>query len=229
MKKIILVLTAIIGMSSLQAQEKPTPAISVIGEGVVKVVPDQVLIKVRVESEGTSAKEVKSKNDIAIDKVIKYARSMKIDEKDIRTEYVNLNKNYNYQTKEYKYVANQSMSILLRDLDKYAEFTEGLLNAGINRIDGVTFKSDDLEKYKTQARKEAVENAKEKAEEYASVLGQSIGKAIVISEGSVASNPRPMYEMSMAKTAVASDDSAETIAVGEMAIEAKINITFELK
>ena len=116
MKKIILLVTAFIGMNSLQAQEI-TPSIAVVGEGVVKVTPDQVLIKVRVESEGSSAQQVKSDNDKAIDKVLKYTKSMGVKEGDVKTEYVNLNKNYDYQTKEYKYVANQSISILLKDLN----------------------------------------------------------------------------------------------------------------
>ena len=229
MKKIILLVTAFIGMNSLQAQEI-TPSIAVVGEGVVKVTPDQVLIKVRVESEGSSAQQVKSDNDKAIDKVLKYTKSMGVKEGDVKTEYVNLNKNYDYQTKEYKYVANQSISILLKDLNKYSEFTEGLLNAGINRIDGVTFKSTEIETHNSKARMEAIKDAKKKAEEYASALGQSVGKALTISETGSVSAPQPIYRMEMMKSADSSGGGdMETIAVGEMVIEAKVNVTFHLK
>ncbi|MEH6705864.1 SIMPL domain-containing protein [Galbibacter orientalis] len=229
MKKIILLVTAFIGMNSLQAQEI-TPSIAVVGEGVVKVTPDQVLIKVRVESEGSSAQQVKSDNDKAIDKVLKYTKSMGVKEGDVKTEYVNLNKNYDYQTKEYKYVANQSISILLKDLNKYSEFTEGLLNAGINRIDGVTFKSTEIETHNSKARMEAIKDAKKKAEEYASALGQSVGKALTISETGSISAPQPIYRMEMMKSADSSGGGdMETIAVGEMVIEAKVNVTFHLK
>ncbi|EIJ40586.1 hypothetical protein JoomaDRAFT_3650 [Galbibacter orientalis DSM 19592] len=229
MKKIILLVTAFIGMNSLQAQEI-TPSIAVVGEGVVRVTPDQVLIKVRVESEGSSAQQVKSDNDKAIDKVLKYTKSMGVKEGDVKTEYVNLNKNYDYQTKEYKYVANQSISILLKDLNKYSEFTEGLLNAGINRIDGVTFKSTEIETHNSKARMEAIKDAKKKAEEYASALGQSVGKALTISETGSVSAPQPIYRMEMMKSADSSGGGdMETIAVGEMVIEAKVNVTFHLK
>lgn len=228
MKQFILLAIAFIGMNSMQAQEV-TPSVVVVGEGVVKVTPDQVLIKVRVESEGVSAQAVKSDNDKAIDKVLKYTKSMGVKEGDVKTEYVNLNKNYDYQTKEYKYVANQSISILLKDLNKYAEFTEGLLNAGINRIDGVTFKSTEIDAYNSKARIAAVKDAKKKAEEYASVLGQSVGKALVISETGSVSAPQPIYRMEMMKASDNSGGDMDTIAVGEMVIEAKVNITFELK
>ncbi|MCF8714452.1 SIMPL domain-containing protein [Joostella atrarenae] len=228
MKQFILLAIAFIGMNSVQAQEV-TPSVAVVGEGVVKVTPDQVLIKVRVESEGASAQAVKSDNDKAIDEVLKYTKSMGVKEGDVKTEYVNLNKNYDYQTKEYKYVANQSISILLKDLNKYAEFTEGLLNAGINRIDGVTFKSTEIDAYNSKARIAAVKDAKKKAEEYASVLGQSVGKALVISETGSVSAPQPIYRMEMMKASDNSGGDMDTIAVGEMVIEAKVNITFELK
>lgn len=229
MKKIILLVTALIGMNSLQAQEI-TPSVAVVGEGVVKVTPNQVLIKVRVESEGSSAQKVKSDNDKAIDKVLKYTKSMGVKEGDVKTEYINLNKNYDYQTKEYKYVANQSISILLKDLSKYSEFIEGLLNAGINRIDGVTFKSTEIEAHNSKARMEAIKDAKKKAEEYASVLGQSVGKALTISETGSVSTPQPIYRMEMMKAPDSSGGGdMETIAVGEMVIEAKVNVTFHLK
>lgn len=229
MKKAILVLTVLLGTMSLTAQEtSPDPYVSVNGEGIVKVIPDHVIIKVRVENEGKSAKEVKGLNDQAIDQVLKYAKSMDIDKKDINTEYINLNKNYDYNTKEYKYVANQSISILLKDLDKYTEFTQGLLNAGINRIDGVEFKSNEIEKHKTQARIEAVKDAKKRAEEYASALGMTVGKALYINEAGGVSTPQPVYRMEMAKAFSASSDM-ETIAVGEMAIKAQVSIRFELK
>jgi uncharacterized protein YggE len=215
---------------SLTAQETQTsPYISVSGEGIVKVVPDQVLIKVRVENKGKSAKEVKDLNDKAIDQVLKYAKSMGVEKKDINTEYINLNKNYDYQTKEYNYVANQSISILLKDLDKYTEFTQGLLNAGINRIDGVEFKSTSIEKHKTQARIASVKDAKKKADELASALGLTVGKAFYINEAGGVSAPQPVYRLEMAKASFSDSGNMETIAVGEMAIKANVSIRFELK
>jgi len=228
MKKAILVLTVLFTTMSLTAQET-SPYVSVNGEGIIKVVPDQVFIKVRVENQGKTAQEVKQLNDKAIDQVLKYAKSMDVNKKDINTEYINLNKNYDYQTKEYHYVANQSISILLKDLSTYTEFTQGLLNAGINRIDGVEFRSTEIEKYKTQARIAAVKDAKKKADEYASALAMSVGKALFINEAGGVSAPQPVYRMEMAKASFSDSSNMETIAVGEMAIKAEVSIRFELK
>jgi len=72
-------------------------------------------------------------------------------------------------------------------------------------------------------------NAKQKAEDYVSVLGQKVGKALLISDSSQAYYPQPMYKNSMmGGEAMVSGDSQETLAVGEIEIIATVNVTFIL-
>ena len=98
---------------SLTAQNTTVePLVNVIGKGVVKVTPDQVDIKVRVESEGKDAIAVKTENDASINAVIKFLRSQGLKEEDVQTEYINLNKNYDYNSKTYSYKANHSLHVL---------------------------------------------------------------------------------------------------------------------
>ncbi len=227
--KSILILFAALGTFATQAQQinNITPAVTVNGEGIVKVIPDEVVIKSRIEHSGDNPQEVKKQNDAVVDAVIKYLKSEGVPEKNIQTDYVNLNKNYNYNDKTYSYVANQAISIKLDDLKNYEKIMSGLLKVGLNRIDGVQFKSSEMDKYMSEARKKAVLNAKSKASEYASSLNQTIGKAISISEVQTSNFP-PMYRMNEMK---ASSDSLEqeTIAPGEMEISAKVTVAFELK
>jgi len=228
--KSILILFAALGTFAVQAQQinNITPAVTVNGEGIIKVIPDEVVIKSRIEHDGENAQEVKKQNDAVVDAVIKYLKSEGVPEKNIQTDYVNLNKNYNYNDKTYSYVANQAISIKLDNLKNYEKIMSGLLNAGLNRIDGVQFKSSEMEKYMTEARKKAVLNAKSKASEYASPLNQSIGKAISISEVQTNNFP-PMYRMNEMKMSSDSGEQQETLAPGEMEISAQVTVAFELK
>lgn len=227
--KSILLLFAALGTFAVQAQQinNITPAVTVNGEGIVKVIPDEVIIKSRIEHDGDNPQDVKKQNDAVVDAVIKYLKSEGVPEKNIQTDYMNLNKNYNYDNKTYSYVANQAISIKLDDLKNYEKIMSGLLKAGLNRIDGVQFKSSEMDKYMAEARKKAVLDAKAKASDYATSLNQSIGKAISISEVQTSNYP-PMYRMNEMK---ASSDSMEqeTIAPGEMEISAKVTVAFELK
>jgi len=210
------------------AQTNPQPTVNVTGEGIVRVVPDEVTVSVRVENEGKNAKEIKKENDRIVNNVLAFVKSMNIEDKYVSTEYIRLNKNYDYNTKTYNYSANQSLSIKLKDLSKYEALMNGLLDTGINRIDGISFSSSKSDSLEAEARKKAVANAKMKAEEYVSVLNQTIGKAVSISEYSSVNNPpQPIYKMAIME----SDSSAggqQTLAPGEMEIKIMVNISFLL-
>ena len=213
---------------SLTAQtQKTEPLVNVTGKGVVKVTPDQVDIKVRVESEGKDAVAVKNENDASINAVIKFLRSQGLKSEDVQTEYINLNKNYDYNSKTYSYKANQSLTVRLKDITQYEAILSGLLNSGINRIDGVQFKSSKATSLREDARVKAILDAKKRAETYATAIGQSIGKAVQISEAS-ASMPQP--QLRSANFAMESSDAGgETIAPGELSIIVRISASFELK
>lgn len=230
MKKSIFILFALFTLAT-QAQEiKPMPLINVAGEGKIKVTPDQVSISVSVESKGIKAAEVKKENDIKIDEVIKFIKKMKVDAKDFQTERVTLNDQYDYQKKKHNYIATQTIIILLKDLSKYDELMEGIVDAGINNINNVDFRSSKLESYKSEARKLAMKDAKVKAEDYISVLvGQKVGKAFTISDNTQAYYPRPVYGMAMMKNLEMDAAPRETLAVGEIEIIANVSVSFVLE
>ena len=71
MKKIILLLVLVAFASSF-AQESQNPAlVTVVGEGKLKIVPDQVAISIAIESKGTDTKTVKEQNDSKTAAVLK--------------------------------------------------------------------------------------------------------------------------------------------------------------
>lgn len=223
MKRYFLFLALFIAISSF-AQERQDPAVTVTGTGTVSIVPDKVIINSRIEHTGNSAAEVKKQNDKVVNEVIQYLKSQGIAAKDIQTEYIRLNKEVNYNTNETFYSANQAISILLRDLEKYEMVMSGLLNSGLNRIDGIEFQTSKKEELQAEARKKAVQNARRIAAEYAEALNQKIGPAISISELPT-DHYQPVYRMTEMKA-----DSAEqqTIAPGELEINVKVNVAFLL-
>lgn len=218
---------AVITGFGMQAQNDTNSGIHVTGEGIVKVAPDKVTIKSQIEHEGQSATSVKSQNDEVVNKVIKYLKSEGIAEKNINTNYINLNKRYNYNDKTYTYVANQAISITLEDISKYESIMKGLLENGLNGINGIEFESSEIEKHKAEARRKAVLNAKEKAEALAKPLGQTVGKAYKISEGS-SNNYQPVYGAMRIKGSADESSNQETMAPGEMEISIDVNVSFQL-
>lgn len=226
MKKLFLVLT-FFSLIPVFAQQSNRSLVNVTGEGVVKVVPDQVIIKGRIEHEGKSATDVKKQNDDAAAQVIKFLKSQGIKEEDFKTDFVNLNKQHDYNTKTDKYVANQGITIMLHEIKNYEKIMSGLFQNGMNRINGIEFKSSKMADFEKEARKLAVLDAQSKAQELAEPLGQSIGKAVSISE--MENNwVQPMYRMEMAEDVSAAKQTRESIAPGELEVKIRVNIGFEL-
>lgn len=223
MKKYMLLLAMFIGTATFAQDQQNT--VSVVGTGTVSIVPDKVLINSRIEHTGKSAIEVKKQNDKVVNDVIKYLKSQGIASKNIQTEYIRLNKEFNYNTKDTFYSANQAISIELQDLKKYETIMSGLLDTGLNRIDGIEFMTSKKEELQSEARKEAVLDAQMKAREYAAALGQNIGKALRISEIQT-DHYQPVYRVMEMK-----QDSAaqESIAPGEMEVKVKVNVDFLLQ
>ncbi|WP_366183699.1 SIMPL domain-containing protein [Flavobacterium ovatum] len=229
MKKIILVLTVFVMTMSYAQEIKLIPQINVSGEGKVKVVPDQALITATVETKGTMAKEVKKQNDQQVESVLKLIKKMNLNPADYKTQRVALNPQYDYEKKKHNYNATQTIEITLKDLSKYDELMEGLVENGINRIDNVSFQSSKMAQYESEARKLAIKEAKSKAEDYVSVVGQKIGRALTITDNSQGYSPQPVY--ARMKTMVISEDAStprETLAAGEIEITANVNVSFLL-
>jgi uncharacterized protein YggE len=230
MKKLVLFLTIMFMTMSYGQETKQIPQINVNGEGKIKVAPDQVCISATVETKGNNAKDVKKQNDEKMDAVLKFIKKMNIPTADFKTKQVALNPQYDYEKKKTSYNATQTVEIVLKDLSKYDELMEGLVQQGINRLDKVSFETSKLVQLQSDARKLAMKDAKVKAEDYVSVLGQKVGKAYVISDNSQIYHPQPMYAaMRMKESADTMGASNETLAIGEIEVTANVSVSFILE
>jgi len=230
MKKAVLILITLFVTMSQAQDQKQIPQVSVSGEGKIKVKPDQVEINFGVENLGKDAKEVKKLNDEKVDKVVKFIKKFGIASTDFQTTNVSLNRNYDYDKKKYNYQASQNICILLKDISKYDELMMGLVDNGINNIGNIQFKSSKIEEHKAEARKAAMRDAKKKAEDYVSVLGQKVGKALLITDNSVNYYPpQPMYKAAMMEMADGSGAQQETLAVGEIEVNSNVSVSFVLE
>ena len=228
MKKVLLIMILFSSVFSEAQELKLLPQISVSGDGKIKVIPDQVFISIAVETKGTNATEVKKLNDATIEKVLQFIKKFKIPKSDVQTKSISLNLQYDYEKKKRNYNATQTIEILLKNITQYDGLMEGLVDAGINRINSVEFKTSKLIEYQSEARKLAMKEAKSKAEDYVYVLGQKVGKAITITDNTQNFYPQPMYAM---KTMAMDQEAAprETLAIGEINITATVNVSFLLE
>ena len=211
-------------ISTMAIAQNQTPTVEVVGEGIVYATPDMVNISISIEKEGLDLKNLRQKNGEAVAQVLQLL-SKELPMENFQTSYVSLYKDDYNKLNKYRVV--QNINIKLEDISKYDNLMNAIFDAGVNRIDGISFGVKNKEKLLQEARVAAINDARKKALLYAVSLDQNIGKAIQIKEvNSHFNDIQPVERMS--KMSLGSTGSDNTLAVGKIAIEAQVNVAFEL-
>ena len=211
-------------ISTMAIAQNQTPTVEVVGEGIVYATPDMVNISISIEKEGFDLKNLRQKNGEAVAQVLQLL-SKELPMENFQTSYVSLYKDDYNKLNKYRVV--QNINIKLEDISKYDNLMNAIFDAGANRIDGISFGVKNKEKLLQEARVAAIDDARKKALLYAVSLDQNIGKAIKIKEvNSHFNDIQPVERMS--KMSLGSTGSDNTLAVGKIAIEAQVNVAFEL-
>ena len=213
-------------ISTMAIAQNQTPTVEVIGEGIVYATPDMVNISISIEKEGLDLKNLRQKNGEAVAQVLQLL-SKELPMENFQTSYVSLYKDDYNKLNKYRVV--QNINIKLEDISKYDNLMNAIFDAGVNRIDGISFGVKNKEKLLQEARIAAIDDARKKALLYAVSLDQNIGKAIKIKEvNSHFNDIQPVERMSKMSLGSPANGNDNTLAVGKIAIEAQVNVAFEL-
>ncbi len=213
-------------LSTMAIAQNQTPTVEVVGEGIVYATPDMVNISISIEKEGLDLKNLRQKNGEAVAQVLQLL-SKELPMENFQTSYVSLYKDDYNKLNKYRVV--QNINIKLEDISKYDNLMNAIFDAGVNRIDGISFGVKNKEKLLQEARVAAIDDARKKALLYAVSLDQNIGKAIQIKEiNSHFNDIQPVERMSKMSLGSPANGNDNTLAVGKIAIEAQVNVAFEL-
>ncbi len=207
--------------------DKPRRSITVTASGTVAVEPDQARLTSGVTAEGASAREALTANTAAMQKVVGELKSAGIDPKDIQTSSFRVEPRYTrpeegQAPKIDGYSVTNEVQVLVRDLEKVGDVLDRLVTAGANQSSGLSFEVSKAETALDEARKQAVANARRRAELYAAAAGAEVGEVLTITEGDAAPPPRPVFARAMKAEAVPIERGTETL-------EASVTITWALK
>lgn len=217
----------------LEARPQPQmpPSITVTGEGKVSASPDIAEMTFGVSTgRKQTAKAAIDSLTTSMNAVIDATKKAGIDAKDITTEYFSLNPEYDYTTSGQiprGFSASQSLRVKVRDLDKVGDVLTAVTNAGANQAGNVQFTIDDPEKATADARQEAIDKARARAQTIANQLGLRLGKVTSFSEGGNYSPPVYMYDRA-AMGAVANETKSLSLPAGEQDVQTTVTITYEL-
>lgn len=248
--KTITTFLIVIAICSIRAQQTQLfddrPKITVNGEAIVKVQPDQIIITFGIETWDADIMFAKQKNNEIMKKATVVIKELGIPEKDMQTDYLSIEPRYdnNYDKKNFiGYFVRNTFVVTMKEPGNVEDLVTKVLQAGVNYIHRINFQTTEFKKYREQARELALNAAKEKAEKMAGTLGQLIGDPIQISEGYGGSNwwyysswdgwgygrSNLMSQNVIQNVDNSTGEISETIALGKISIKANVNVTFELK
>ncbi|MFH0712453.1 MAG: SIMPL domain-containing protein [Candidatus Jorgensenbacteria bacterium] len=220
---------------------------SVSGEGKIVAVPDVAEFSFSVITQGgtdiaSSQKTNTEKTNAAID----FVKSKGVDAKDIKTASYNLEPRYQYYNclpnyledgsvrpcppaEIVGYTVTQTVLVKVRDFTKIGDILGGVVGAGANSVSQLSFTIDDEEKVQAEAREEAINVAKGKAESIAKAAGFSVGRLLSISESGV--YPRAYYAKEMAYGLGGGDTAAAvpSIEPGSQEVTVDVTLTYEIR
>jgi len=223
------------------------PSISVTGSGEVYAVPDVAMITFSIKEEGKTSKESTDKMAVKEAKALEFLKSKGIAEKDIKTLWFNTYPKYEYVkstnvcTPEWcppnsgnqeivGYEANETIQVKVRKTDIAGELISGIAGVGIGEVNGPEFSVDDPDALREEARKLAIEEAKEKAKVLGKDLDVRLVRIISYSEG----GDYPVYygmggDSEMRMNVKAESAPAPNISEGEQKIISNVTIVYEIR
>ena len=202
-----------------------TPLVTVSGEFIQKVVPDQLSFSFQINTTGKDLVQAQAKNSQLINEVLAYLKKEGVPERNIQTSYINIGVNYldgNQRLPEY--TAFQSVTVKLQDIEKFGKINNGLLERGVTGINGPELGYSKADELKEEVRIKALLEAQKKAKALAQALGQDIGPAFSIVDVRSQDHYQPMYRM-----AAMDAESSGGFSAGEISISHSVVASFMLR
>lgn len=220
---------AVVGPAAGQPVSAEGTLLSVSAHAEARRTPDIAQVSAGVTTQAADANASMRQNAEQMTKVIAAIRAAGISERDVQTSGINLNPQYRYVESQPPaitgYQASNTVNVTVRDLSRLGKILDSLVATGANQINGPTFDVDHKESAFDEARRGALDNARQRADMYAKALGLRVRRIVSIDETGGRSMPPPIRMMAMAKA-----DRAESTPVspGENVLDANIDVVFEL-
>jgi hypothetical protein len=240
----VLLILALSGWVENQPASQGARVITVTGNADVRVIPDEVILTLGVETWDKNMATAREQNDQIVARVLALAAQYGIAPEHVQTDYVGIEPRYRdgyYEERDFiGYFVHKTIVLTLRDLSKFEDLLAAALDAGVNYVHGIEFRTTELRTHRDEARALAIRAAQEKAEALAGELGQKVGEPITIQEiqsgwwsgynawwgsrwgGGVAQNV-----IQESGGAAALTDG--TLAPGQISVNAQVSVTFALQ
>lgn len=216
----------------LNSQVK-TQTFSVQGTGSVTGMPDQGDISFTVSKTATTLQETQKQANNSMNTIISDLQKVGIAKKDIQTSNYDSSPNYddNTGTTIINYTVSEDVDITIHNNSKANTVIDTVTKDNAEDISGpnLTFSDTKQQQLEDQARVQAIDNAKQKAQSLANAAGMHLGRVINVQE----TQPTPIYPfrppvLMNAKAAVGNEPNIPTqINPGQNTVTSTVTLTYQ--
>ena len=205
------------------------------GEGKVSAVPDVANLSLGITAQADTVAAAQTMATDAMNKVMNALTGNGVAKKDIKTQQFNITRLTRWDKDKQQdvflaYQVTNTVVAKVRDVSKAGVVIDAVAAAGgdLTRINSVSFAVDNPTPYQTEARQQAMADAKAKAEQMAKLAGVTLGKTTYITESSYI--PSPIIRADLAKTESTAPAMAPTpISAGEQEIRVTVQLVYAIK
>lgn len=203
--------------------------LTVNADGSSETRPDMAIVNLGVTTEGQTAAAALAENARRMTALTAALRRAGIAERDIQTSNVSVYPQQVYGEGQAPritgYQANNSVTVKVRRIDNTGRVIDAAVGAGGNTVNGVSFTHADPDAQLDVARRDAIAEARRRAELYASALGMRVNRIVSVSEGGGYAPPMPVA----LERFQAQDAAATPVSPGEIETRVSVNVMFELR
>jgi uncharacterized protein YggE len=209
--------------------------ISVCGHGTAHIKPDQAQLQVGVQAFSANAEDARAQSAQTMSAILDALKKQGIADKDIQTGYLSIQPSYDYSNGKQQqtgYVAYNSVSVTIRNVDNVGSVVEAVTQAGGNHVlvNGVQFSASDPSQAQDEATQNALADAKRQAQKVAAASGVSVGAPISIQVGSCGQSSVPPINYTTADKGAAGSGSPTTpVQPGQQQVDAYVGVIFAIK
>ncbi len=191
-------------------------SVSATGESAVR--PDKAFFQVGVNNWSSSATAASEANAEDIEEVIAALNAAGIEDKDIQTRAVGIQK-IDYGDRKGQFQASNIVSVTVRDIENASRAVTAATEAGANVLSGPDLQISDSERTANSAYGAAYKAALERAEAYAEAAGMEVSRVLTIRDGGGAQGDRYIPGAAPPPPPVSPRGVVQTMAMPESAEE----------
>jgi uncharacterized protein len=204
--------------------------LSVTGTGSAFLTPDVVVVTLGIQTQGTAIGDTVARNNRTAEQIIQAVQNAGVAPEDVQTTYFSVSTQPKYDefgnpTSEMTYWVDNTVTATLRDISQLGALLESALASGANSVQGVNYTVDDPAAALSQARADAMADARRQADQIAASAGVTLGEIVSVAE--VNSAPREVF--SGAGGGGAAPEQGIPTAPGTLEYQVQLSVSYALR